>query len=87
MLFTLIGAEQIIGLLAAKILTAQGVNPFSSNAQILGGQVTPFNAIDILIVQANTNTLVSHFVSLVCTLLMTKSVGKLDPPSLEDDPR
>lgn len=87
MLFTLIGAEQIIGLLAAKILTAQGANPFTSNAQILGGQVTPFNAIDILIVQANTNTLVSHFVSLVCTLSMTKSVGKLDPPSSEDEPR
>jgi hypothetical protein len=87
MLFTLIGAEQIIGLLAAKILTTQGANPFTSNAQILGGQVTPFNAIDILIVQANTNTLVSHFVSLVCALSMTKSVGKLDPPSSEDDPR
>lgn len=87
MLFTLIGAEQIVGLLSAKILSTQGANPFSNSAQILGGQVTPFNALDILIVQANTNTLVSHFVSLLCTLLMTISVTKLDPPSSEEDPR
>lgn len=87
MLFTLIGAEQIVGLLSAKILSAQGANPFSNNSQILGGQVTPLNALDILIVQANTNTLVSHFVSLLCTLLMTNSVTKLDPPSSDDDPR
>jgi len=81
MLVTLIGAEQIIGLLAARVLTtASTANTMgvvvSSAAQVL-------QPLDILIVQANTNTLLSHFVSLVCTLYLTYSVHNLDPPSTE----
>ena len=93
MLVTLIGAEQIIGLLAAKVLTMQGFGPFQSSFGLggvpgsggIGSQsVQP---LDVLIVQANTNTLLSHFLSLVCCLILTRSVHVLDPPSVEDDER
>jgi len=81
MLITLIGAEQIIGLLAARVLTTAStatLGVVSSTAQVL-------QPLDILIVQANTNTLLSHFISLVCTLYLTNSVHSLDPPSTEEE--
>jgi tetrahydromethanopterin S-methyltransferase subunit E len=82
MLVTLIGAEQIIGLLAARVLTTATtvttMGVLSSTSQVL-------QPLDILIVQANTNTLLSHFVSLVCTLYLTFSVHQLDPPSTDED--
>ena len=92
MLVTLIGAEQIVGLLAAKVLTMQGLGPFQASFGLgvpgsggLGAQsVQP---LDVLIVQANTNTLLSHFLSLVSCLFLTRSVHVLDPPSEEDDER
>lgn len=85
MFVTLIGAQQIVGLLASKLLTMQGVTPFGMSAAAVSAQT--LQPLDILIVQANTNTLLSHFISLVCCLIMTRSVDKLDPPSTEDDPR
>lgn len=86
MLITLIGALQIVGLLASKLLTMQGVTPLVglSAASVSAQTLQP---LDILIVQANTNTLLSHFISLVCCLIMTRSIDRLDPPSMEDDPR
>jgi hypothetical protein len=86
MLITLIGALQIVGLLASKLLTMQGVTPLVglSAASVSAQTLQP---LDILIVQANTNTLLSHFISLVCCLVMTRSIDRLDPPSMEDDPR
>jgi hypothetical protein len=63
----------------------QGVSPFAMSA--VGVSAQTLQPIDILIVQANTNTLLSHFISLVCCLVMTRGIDKLDPPSLEDDPR
>ena len=97
MLVTLIGAEQIVGLLAAKVLTMQGVSPFAASFGLglggvggggvgLGGTQS-VQPLDVLIVQANTNTLLSHFLSLVCCLILTRSVHVLDPPSVEDDER
>jgi len=80
MLITLLGAEQIVGSLAAKVLTMQGVTPFGNSASMAVATQT-LQPLDILVVQANTNTLVSHFVSLTCSLWLTKSVHKLDPPS------
>eukprot|EP00979_Chaetoceros_neogracilis_P018430 scaffold10591_cov236-Chaetoceros_neogracile.AAC.2 len=85
MFLALIGAQQIVGLLASKLLTMQGVSPFAMSA--VGVSAQTLQPIDILIVQANTNTLLSHFISLVCCLVMTRGIDKLDPPSLEDDPR
>lgn len=64
MLFSLIGAEQIVGTLASKILSSSGFSPvFTAN-------VSPFQAVDIFLVQANTNALVSHFASLTCYILL-----------------
>ena len=84
MFITLLGAEQIIGLLAAKALTMQGVSPFANG---LNSAVQTLQPLDILIVQANTNTLLSHFISLVCCLYLTRSVRRLDPPSDDDSSR
>ena len=82
MTLALIGAEQIVGTLAVKVLTQQGV---------LGGMdrlaVQTLQPLDILVVQGNTNTLLSHFCSLVALLYQTKLVRKLDPPSTEGDAR
>ena len=85
MAITLLGAEQIVGVLAAKVLTMQGLplsGGFGAGGGVLGAQ--SIQPLDILIVQANTNTLLSHFVSLVCGLWLVRSVHRLDPPSLEE---
>ncbi|KAJ1420067.1 hypothetical protein B484DRAFT_453208 [Ochromonadaceae sp. CCMP2298] len=66
MLFSLLGAEQIVGTLAAKILTSSGYAPLLS----VGATNTPFQAVDIFLVQANTNAIFSHFVALVCYVLL-----------------
>ena len=77
--FAIMGAEQIVGVLAIKVLTARtgglALDP-SSAAMAL-------QPLDILVVQANTNTLFSHFCSLVALLYMSRSILKLDPPSTE----
>mmetsp|Transcript_21244 Transcript_21244/g.20401 ORF Transcript_21244/g.20401 Transcript_21244/m.20401 type:complete len:279 (-) Transcript_21244:648-1484(-) len=85
MFVTLLGAEQIVGSLAAKVLTMQGVSPFGNVATMAVATQT-LQPLDILVVQANTNTLLSHFVSLASSLYLTRNVQKLDPPS-EDDAR
>jgi len=83
MFLTLLGAEQIVGMLAAKVLTQQGA--FSGGSAVLAGAtVQSVQPLDILIVQANTNTLLSHFVSVVCGLYLTRFVDRLDPPSVSD---
>lgn len=84
MLVTLVGAEQIVGQLAVKVLTMQGA---FGNPALMGAAAQTLQPLDILVVQANTNTLLSHFCSMVCALYLTKFVGKLDPPSVEDDER
>mmetsp|Transcript_17375 Transcript_17375/g.25762 ORF Transcript_17375/g.25762 Transcript_17375/m.25762 type:complete len:275 (-) Transcript_17375:62-886(-) len=78
MLFSLIGAEQIVGTLVAKILYVGGVgsgqvvtNAIPSTQQI--------RALDIFVIQANTNSLLSHYVSLAFNLflvLKAKSITK-----------
>ena len=82
MLITLLGAEQIIGGLAVKVLTLQGA--LVTNSGTLPSTLQP---LDILIVQANTNTLLSHFCSIAGFLWLTNYVHKLDPPSVEGDAR
>jgi hypothetical protein len=81
MFVTIIGAEEIVGTLCAKVLTTQGV-PGGVMAAAGASQIV--QPLDILIVQANVNILLSHFVSLTCTYLLNKWVDKLDPPSIED---
>mmetsp|Transcript_1490 Transcript_1490/g.2520 ORF Transcript_1490/g.2520 Transcript_1490/m.2520 type:complete len:264 (-) Transcript_1490:8-799(-) len=83
-LFTSIfGAQFIIGTLVAKSMQ----NAVGFGVGIGGGMVSAqtLQPLDLLVVQANTNMLASHFVSLACLLWLTRMVDKLDPPSLEED--
>eukprot|EP01041_Mallomonas_annulata_P005793 gene5793-11695_t len=70
---TLIGAEQIVGTLASKALSMQGFQPYS-----LGSSVpNTLQALDIFLVQANTNALVAHFAPTLCySLLQTQLTSK-----------
>lgn len=77
----LLGAEQIVGVLAIKVLTNWNASPgplgyglAAATSSVGGGWVQP---LDILIVQGNTNLLLSHFVSMMCLLLLTRQVDKL----------
>jgi len=83
MFITLIGAEQIVGILAAKVLTNQ--NLFSGSVGSVAPQI--LQPLDILVVQANTNMILSHFCSLFLSLNLIRSVCKLDPPSTQNRSR
>jgi hypothetical protein len=82
MFATLLGAEQIVGALAIKVLTQSGIQ-----VTAYGQMPAQLQPLDILIVQANTNTLLSHFCSLVGYLWMVRFIHKLDPPSVKGDVR
>lgn len=56
MVFCILAAEAIIGTLAAKALTQS-----TANLGVIANAVQP---LDLLIVQANTNTIAAHFISL-----------------------
>ena len=83
-----LGSAGIMFAFWAKVLTAGGLSPFGAMAAggIGGGSVAlqTVQPLDILIVQANANTLLSHFVSLFLSLFLTRYVKRLDPPSTED---
>lgn len=73
MFLTLLGGQAIIGALLGKALAQpQGgaaiFNPNSVNQYV--------EAFDIFIVQANINTLLAHFTSLVATLWILRSVNR-----------
>lgn len=69
--FALLGAEQIVGTLVSKILTASSYGQPFSAAMVVS--TTPIHAVDIFLVQANTNSLLSHFVGLVCYLWLLQT--------------
>ncbi|CAB9508402.1 Protein of unknown function (DUF3611) [Seminavis robusta] len=81
MFLTLLGAEQTVGVLAIKVMTQR---PWNS-AGGMGMMEYGLQPLDILVVQANTNSLLSHFASLVCFLYLNRYVDKLDPPSEDDE--
>lgn len=62
----IIGAEQIAGTLASKVLSSQTIGGLLATNQIANA----FQPLDIFLVQANTNVLVSHFASLLCYILL-----------------
>ena len=83
LLTSIAGAQVIVGTLAAKsmqVFVATGSGVVGG-----GGVLQALQPLDVLIVQANTNILSSHFVSLVCLLYLTRIIDALDPPSLDDD--
>jgi len=72
MFFTLLGAEQIVGTLASKVLSNPNFAPIISPSTAQGVQ-----ALDIFLVQANTNALVAHFASLVCYLYLQTQLPRV----------
>ncbi|KAL1564502.1 Protein TIC 21, chloroplastic [Salvia divinorum] len=66
----ILGMQATVGLLVAKALTTsatpyyQGIAPGSS----------PVLALDVFLVQASANTIMSHFIGLVCSLELLRSV-------------
>ncbi|KAL7533609.1 hypothetical protein ACHAWF_004556, partial [Thalassiosira exigua] len=85
LLTSVLGAQYIVGTLVAKSM--QGFVGFGGGGGIGGAAVAAqtLQPLDVLVVQANTNVLSSHFVSLACLLWLTRMVDLLDPPSLEED--
>jgi len=76
------GAGTIIGGLAIKVLSntqQQGI--------LIGSGATMIQPLDILVVQANTNGMLSHFISLCFFLFVEGIINNLDPPSVEGNER
>tara|TARA_B100000524_G_scaffold205761_2_gene107513 strand:+ start:372 stop:1139 length:768 start_codon:yes stop_codon:yes gene_type:complete len=69
MAISIIGAECIVGTLAAKSLT-QGAT------LLMGAGATPIQALDVLVVQANTNTLAAQFFGLLASMRMQRAVNQ-----------
>jgi len=61
MTLSILGAEAIVGVLAAKALT-------QTQSAVLGVAASPVQALDVLIMQASVNTIASHFAALVACL-------------------
>ena len=80
LLTSILGSQYIVGTLVAKSMTSFGLGGVAA-----GGVVQTLQPLDVLVVQANTNILSSHFVSLACLLWLSRMVDQLDPPSLEED--
>ena len=83
MFLALFGAGQIIGSLAIKVLTTST----GAAAAYQQGGVMLLQPLDILVVQANNNTIFSHFCSIAAYLFLGRSISQLDPPSVEGDER
>lgn len=78
MFVTLIAAEQIVGTLASKVLGQQLFVPVVTNAASASNSL---QALDIFLVQANTNTLVAHF----APMLFYNFISGQIPPTLSDN--
>jgi hypothetical protein len=77
----LLAAQQIIGLLAVKVLTNRSGGGGLLLAAALDGSSHTLQPLDILIVQANTNALLSQYLSLVLLLsLMVRILPTLPEP-------
>jgi len=72
---SLLGAEAIIGTLTAKALT-------QAATVAVGSVSAPVQALDLLIVQANTNTLASHFIGLCASLRLLRAARACDGEEL-----
>jgi hypothetical protein len=72
MLITLFGGQALIGSLLAKALA----QPQGGTIFVPGNINQYVEAFDIFVVQANTNTLLAHFVSLAATLWLLRTVNR-----------
>lgn len=80
----LLAAQQIIGTLAIKVLTTQTTRSANFGGLLISDGLQP---LDVLIVQASTNSLLSQFCSLASLLYLTTNVNQLDPPSTNETRR
>lgn len=72
MLLTLLGAQAIVGSLLAKSLSQP-----QGGAIYAPAQATQFiQSLDIFVVQANTNTVMGHFVGLITSLWLVRSMSR-----------
>ena len=69
--FTVVGLQATTGLLFAKTLSVTAQNPFLS-----GATYNPVLALDIFLVQAAANSLLSHFIGAIIGLWLLKSVTR-----------
>lgn len=81
LLVHLLAAEEIVGTLAIRVLTS---NAARQGAAMMFSAIDGLQPLDVLVVQANTNSLLSHFCSLAALLFLTQRIDKLDPPSVDD---
>ncbi|KAL0024346.1 hypothetical protein WJX79_001446 [Trebouxia sp. C0005] len=73
---TLLGLQAVIGGLVAKTLTTSSTNPYAQGGA--GARAAPV-ALDVFSVQASANTLLAHFVSIVFTNLLLRTLNKATP--------
>jgi hypothetical protein len=67
-LLALLGAEALVGLALGKSLTL--------TPQLIGSDPQNFvNSLDLLIIQANTNTIIAHFAGVVTSLLLLNKIS------------
>jgi quinol-cytochrome oxidoreductase complex cytochrome b subunit len=69
-LFTLLGAQAIVGTLVAR-----SISPQAATTQIFD-PTRIISGLDMLVVQANTNTISAHFAGLVCSLFLLNRITK-----------
>lgn len=68
MLFAIIGAQTLVGLALAKLLTL--------SPQLIGSNPQQYiNSLDLLIIQANTNTIAAHFAGIVTDLILVNRIS------------
>jgi protein-S-isoprenylcysteine O-methyltransferase Ste14 len=73
MLLTIIGAEAIVGIVLLKALTL----PTAGGSGVIINDPSKFvNPLDLLIVQANTNTIAAHFAGIVTSLSLLNRITK-----------
>eukprot|EP00850_Spirogloea_muscicola_P024522 SM000984S25167 [mRNA] locus=s984:584:2162:- [translate_table: standard] len=73
---TLLGMQATVGVLVAKALTSS----YSPFVQGVPPGYSPVMALDVFLVQASTNTILSHFIGLVLTLELLRSVTLSQTP-------
>ena len=89
MLISLLGAEQIVGVLASKVLSSQG---FGATLISNIDKANSLQALDIFLVQANTNIIVAHFAPLLLFLfaqtqvpLNAESLVEPESPAVQEE--
>ncbi len=70
---TLLGIQTLVGVLVAKTLSNATANPFVASSSAM---YNPVLALDVFLVQAATNTLLGHLISLACSLWLLNILGE-----------